>query len=386
MSSQPFRILQLCASLTAGGAERLIHSLVQQLDKRRFEVYICGLSVIEGNVFQSEFERLGLPVFVVGAHKMYSPQLYRTLYRYIVDQRIDLIHTHLTSPDFVGRMIGQLIRVPVVSTLHNVPQDYERDSFYRYWLQRFTARYSATHLIAVSETIRRLFIERWNLPAHKVTTILNGVPMERFLRLAPGVPAAESAQGPLITCIGRLTEQKAHNVFLDAAKLTLAGRPDARFMLIGQGKLEQQLKDQAKALGIADKIDFAGVRYDIPEQLGRSTIFTLSSAWEGMPVSAIEAMAAARPVVLTDVGGVRDLVHTGVDGILVPANKPDALAAAYVELLNNTEHRNNMGLVARERVRDAFSMTTFAARHEALYETILANRRTRSANNRRVQA
>jgi glycosyltransferase involved in cell wall biosynthesis len=157
-------------------------------------------------------------------------------------------------------------------------------------------------------------------------------------------------------------------------------------MLIGQGKLEQQLKDQAKALGIADKIDFAGVRYDIPEQLGRSTIFTLSSAWEGMPVSAIEAMAAARPVVLTDVGGVRDLVHTGVDGILVPANKPDALAAAYVELLNNTEHRNNMGLVARERVRDAFSMTTFAARHEALYETILANRRTRSANNRRVQA
>jgi glycosyltransferase involved in cell wall biosynthesis len=386
MSSQPFRVLQLCASLTAGGAERLIHSLVQQLDTQRFEVYICGLSVIEGNAFQKEFERLGLPVFVVGAHKMYAPKLYRTLYRYINEQRIDLIHTHLTSADFVGRAVGRAMGLPVISTLHNIPQDYEQDSFYRYWLQRVTAGTIATHFIAVSETIRRLFIERWNLPAHKITTILNGVPMERFLNVAPGVPAAEAAQGPLITCIGRLTEQKAHNVFLDAAKLTLASRPDARFMLIGQGKLEQQLKDQARALGIADKIDFAGVRYDIPDQLGRSTIFTLSSAWEGMPVSAIEAMAAARPVVLTDVGGVRDLVHTGVDGVLVPANEPAALAAAYVELLNNTERRNNMGLAAREKVRDAFNMTTFADRHEALYETILANRRTRSANNRRVQA
>jgi glycosyltransferase involved in cell wall biosynthesis len=375
MNKQPFRILELCASLTAGGAEKLIHGLVEKIDRQRFEIYICGLSVIEGNAFQKDFERLGVPVFVAGAHKMYDPKLYRTLRRYVVEHRIDLIHTHLTSADFVGRIIGRSLGLPVISTFQNVPQDYERETFYRYWLERFTALYSATHLIAVSDTIRQLFIERWHIPAHKISMIPNAVAMERFLSVAPGVASKEAQQAPLITNIARLTEQKAQHILLEAARITLAKRPDARFMLIGQGKLEQQLKAQAAELGIAHKVDFAGVRHDIPEQLAQSTIFTLSSAWEGLPLSAIEAMAAARPVVLTDVGGVRDIVKTGINGILVPPGDPEALAAAYLELLNNEQRCLAMGEAARAQVRDTYSVKTIATQHEALYETILADHR-----------
>ena len=370
--STPIRLVYLLSALIPGGAERLVHSLVQHLNRKRIEVHIVALGSLRGNPFKAEFDRLGLPINVLGATKMYHPMVYTGLRRYLIENHIDMMHTHLINPDYIGRIVGRSLGIPVISTMHNVPEDYEREVFYRSWPERATARYLATHLIAVSERIRQMYIKRWGIPQHKITTINNGVPMEHFLSVPSGVPAHEPGQGPLITTIGRLTDQKAQNVLLDAARIVLNLRPDVRFMIVGQGKLEQQLKDQASALGIDKQVDFAGIRYDIPAILGKSTLFVLSSAWEGMPVSAIEAMAAARAVVLTDVGGVRDLVGPEVSGLLVPPQNPSALAQALIELLNDEPRRLAMGEAGRAQVRNEFTMDLFANRHEALYTSILS--------------
>jgi glycosyltransferase involved in cell wall biosynthesis len=371
--SRPIRVLELCSSLTTGGGERQVHGIVQHLDRNRFEPHVCAISVVRGNAFLPEFEQLGVPVTVIGAKNLRSPMAYRALAGYVRREGIDLIHTHLTSADIVGRLVGRWLSVPVVSTLHNVPEDYEKQQRYRYWLERYTSGL-ADHLAFCSEQLRQMFLRRWRLPAHKTSTILNGVAMDVYLAVPAGVPPRPAGLGPLITTIGRLHEQKAQEVLIEAAKFVLAAHPTARFMIVGHGPREEQLKALARQLGLADKIDFAGVRYDIPEVLGQSDIFALSSAWEGLPVVGVEAMAAARPVVMTDVGGVRDLVDHERTGLIVPPGDPAVLAQALIRLLDDDERRREMGQAARARVSRDFSIATTAARYEALFEQILSRR------------
>ncbi|MBV9788510.1 MAG: glycosyltransferase, partial [Chloroflexi bacterium] len=128
--------------------------------------------------------------------------------------------------------------------------------------------------------------------------------------------------------------------------------------------------EQAQRLGIAERVTFTGLRKDIPAVLAQTDIFTLPSLWEGLPLTAIEAMAAARPVVLTDVGGNSELVQSGVNGMIVRPDDVDALANTLVELLNDEQRRTEMGHAARQRVQHDFSIDTIAAQHEALYESI----------------
>lgn len=374
---QRLRILQLCASLSVGGAERLILGLGEHLDRDRFEVHVCALSVLRGNAFQPAFERLGIPVHVVGAQRFYDPRAISAVAHYVRRHNIDIIHTHLTNADVVGRIVGKLTGRPVVSTMHNEPQDYDRQRRDRSALQRLTARYLATCLIAVSRRIREMYIQQWHIPEERIEAIRNAIPMDAYLAVPEQVQHAPNA-GPLVTNIGRLNPQKAQRLLLDAAKLVLAQRPDAHFMIVGQGRLEDQLKEHARALGIAERVTFTGVRHDIPDILAQTDVFMLSSLWEGLPVTAVEAMAAARPVVLTDVGGNRDLVEHGLHGLIVPPGDTSALAQALVYLLGNDQLRRDMGHAARERVRRDFSMETFVHRHEALYQSLCGERHAHS--------
>ena len=373
--SEPIRVLQLCASLTAGGAERLIHGLARTLNRQQFAVHVCALSVVGGNAFQAEFDRDNIPVYVVGARKMFDPRMYLKLIRYIRANNIQIIHTHLTNADFVGRIVGKILGIPVVSTMHNIPKDYDMQKSYAKALEKYTARHAVSHLIAVSERIRQLFIQEWKIAPPMISTIANGVPLSDFLPVPVGVTRATPQDGPMITTIGRLTPQKAQHIFIEAAAHILKQRADARFQIVGRGHLESELKAQAQRLGIAERVEFTGVRHDIPEILAASDVFVLSSAWEGLPVTAIEAMAAARPVVLTDVGGVRDLVEPNQHGLIVPANNAVALAQALLELINNPAKAQTMGAAGRAHVQKAFSMDLFAQNHEQLYASILRQRR-----------
>lgn len=375
MSRQPIKILHLTPSLTVGGAERLLLSLAERLDRSRFEVHVCSLGVVRGNQLQSEFERLALPLYVVGSKRLYDVRSVVGVARYVRSRRIDILHTHQSNADVVGQVVGRLLGRPVVSTMHSVPHNYNRERLYSRWLARMTARYLSTRFIAVSQAVRNAFVREWHIPAERFTTIYNAVPLELYRAIPEGRPDRGTHEGPVIANIGRLGQSKGQHVLLDAAALVLRQRPDARFMIVGQGRLDQQLKEQARALGIADRVIFTGLRHDIPTILAQSDIFVLSSFWEGLPLSAVEAMAAARPVVLTDVGGNRELVEPGAQGLIVPPGDPRALADALLLLSNDEPRRMEMGRAGRARVWRDFNMDTFVAQHEALYEAIWSERR-----------
>jgi glycosyltransferase involved in cell wall biosynthesis len=366
------RILQLVASLSVGGAERLLPGLVGGLDRERFDVRICSLG--RSQALADEIGRLGVPVHVLGIERFYDPRAAAALARFVRAGQIDVIHTHLTEADVVGRIVGRALGVAVVSTLHSLPEGYERQNIHRRALQKLTARHLATRLVAVSPGVRQRFIREWRLPEERIVAINNSVPMEAYLRLPEGVPVVPGA-GPLVTNIGRLSEPKAQDVLLRAAAQVLRARPGTRFWIVGQGPLEARLRAQAAALGISEQVTFTGLRRDIPQILAQSDLFVLSSRWEGLPVTAVEAMAAARPCVLTRVGGVPDLIDDGVEGRLVPPESPEALAAALLELLNDPVRRLAMGRAARARVQRDFGMERYIAQHAALYEAAVGRPR-----------
>lgn len=373
--SRPLRVLHIIDTLSVGGAEQLILSLAKHIDRRMVELHVCGLSVILGNALEGELTALGVPVTVVGARSFYDPRTTLQIMRYIRRHRIDVVHTHLTHADIVGRLAARLNGRPVVSTFHNQPSNYTRERADLRWLEYFTARYLATHLIAVSSRIREMFIAEWKIPGDHISTIYNSVPMDQLLPIPEPSPALITPDEPVITNIGRLARQKGQRVLLEAAKIVVQRYPGARFQIVGQGRLERALRDQAAELGITASITFLGMRRDVPEILAGSDLFVLSSLWEGMPLTVVEAMAAARPMVLTDVGANAELIAHGEQGLIVPPNDAQALADAIIALLADGETRARFGRVAREQVRWRFSMETYTRQHEALYTALATKRR-----------
>lgn len=367
MSKSPLRILQLVSSMTIGGAEQIVLSLAARVDPRRFETHVCSLSVIGENSLQPEFERLHIPLLTLNSRRFYDPAALRAVHKYARQQQIDLIHTHLTDADVVGRLVGHALRIPVLSTMHNMPHNYARQRRDRYWLERFTARYLVTHLVGVSPKIRDLYISQWGIPEDHISAIYNSVRMEPFLAVPAGVPDARWYPGPVITNVARLNPQKAQRLLLEAAPAVLQSYPQATFLLVGKGHLENELRQQAQALGISQHVIFTGVRHDIPDILSQTDVFVLPSRWEGLPLSAIEAMAAARAVLVTDVGGNSELVESGRSGIVIPAADVEALTDGLLALLANEAARLALGAAARQRVQLLFSTERFIQQYEAVY-------------------
>lgn len=368
------RVLHIVETLWLGGAQRLLPGLVANLDPQRFEGHIVAL---HDGPLRQEFESARLPLTVLGVQRFYEPRVVSTIGQLACVWQADVIHTHLTGADIVGRIVGAASGIPVISTMHNVPRDYDQQKWHRRALQRLTARTLASRLVMVAPGIGEEYVRQWGIPASRIVTINNSVPMAPYLAIAEGV--ADSIP-PTVTTIGRLSEQKAHHLLLAAARLVLDKRPETRFRFVGEGRLEAALRQQAQDLGIAHAVSFDGLRHDIPAILAETHVFVLSSLWEGLPVTAVEAMAAARPVVLTDVGGCRDLVTPGVEGWLVPPGDVEALAAALLEALADPERQRLYGRRGREKVRRTFGLEQYIHGHEQLYESLaVARGRTRVA-------
>jgi glycosyltransferase involved in cell wall biosynthesis len=171
----------------------------------------------------------------------------------------------------------------------------------------------------------------------------------------------------------RLTRQKGIEYLLQAASQVQG----ADFVIAGDGPERGELEAQAGALGVADRAIFAGHRADMPELLSECDLFVLPSLFEGLPLAVLEAMAAGKPVVATDVGGTAEAVLNGETGLIVPPRDAGALAMAIRRVLDKPEWATAMGAAGRERARCEFSAETMVRRTTEVYEAILGRRQSR---------
>jgi glycosyltransferase involved in cell wall biosynthesis len=263
----------------------------------------------------------------------------------------------------------------VVASVHNV---YTRDKkIHRRMINRYLARYT-DKVVAVSGAVRKDIIKYDGLAAGKVDVIRNGVNIERFsnidcsalkseLNIAPGVP--------VIGTVGRLTLQKGQKFLLESISKLKDKFPGIVLLVVGDGPLRVELEDYAEKIRIRNNVKFLGVRRDIPELLSAMDIFVLPSLWEGLTNALIEAMAAGKPVIATDIPQIREIVDSGNYGILVPVKQSDAIAQAVEQLLNDTPLAGDYGRAAYKRASSAFSIDDTVKKYTKLYENILEGKK-----------
>jgi len=233
--------------------------------------------------------------------------------------------------------------------------------------------------IAVSGSTRDFLVRERHVPAARVRLIWNGAPLDEFahppagarerVRAAWGVAPEELAIGT----IGRLSEQKGQRDLLDAAARVVRSEPRARFVLVGDGDLRPTLEAQASALGLGDRLIFAGHRTDVPSVLAALDVVCISSTYEGTPLALFEAMAAGRAIVSTAVDGCREVLAHERTALLSPARDPAALARNLERVLAEESLRRALGAAAGAESR-RYDIAECVRQIEALYDEVLAER------------
>jgi glycosyltransferase involved in cell wall biosynthesis len=236
-----------------------------------------------------------------------------------------------------------------------------------------------TRIIAVSEQVKRDLVDYRVANPDKISVIPLGFELQPFLDSANQRGSFRRELGvsngaPLVGIVGRIFPIKNHRLFLNAAARVAAEEKAARFVVVGDGALRQQMEEHANGLGIADRVIFTGWRRDLPRIYADLDVLVVSSNNEGTPVSAIEAMASGCPVVATRVGGLPDLIEDGETGCLVPQRDADALATAVLRLLRDRATARRIGQAARAKVAERFTTERLVADIERLYTDLLSEK------------
>jgi glycosyltransferase involved in cell wall biosynthesis len=218
----------------------------------------------------------------------------------------------------------------------------------------------ADRVIVNADEIRAALLEAPWIRPDAVTVVHNGVDLERFAAPADGAAFRRELDipptAPLLLNVGALTPQKDQATLLRAAARLRISHPEAYVAVVGEGFLRDDLAALAQELGVADRVRLAGFRTDVRPALAAADLFVLSSDNEGMPWVLLEALAAGRPIVATDVSGTRACVEDGVNGRIVPPSAPDALAAACAALIDDPATRVRMGAAARTIAAERFDV------------------------------
>lgn len=375
------RVLEVIFANTLGGAEVLLREMLRVADRARFEWHVC---LLRRRAPWEEFERLSRET-ELGLHHVpcgvgLDPLCLWRLRRLIRRHRFDIVHTHLFRADVHGRLAARWAGVPVVlSTIHVFRT--RHSGLLREALDRWTARL-ADRVIGCTDSITAVAAQTLRLSPDKALTIPNGTPLQPFLAPPDPTPLrAEFGLAPdeaVVGTVGRLTEEKNQADFLRMARAVHAQRPRTRFLIVGDGPCRGELERLGTSLGLHGRVVFTGPRRDIPALMNLMDVFVLSSRWEALPVTILEAMAAGTPCVATDVGGCRDVVRPGDTGWLVPPGDPDALARAVLAILADPDQAATVTARARALVVERHSIEHFTRAMEDLYEGLLSERGPRT--------
>jgi L-malate glycosyltransferase len=365
-------VLWLIKGLGPGGAERLLTLSAKRRDRSRFRVRAAYL-LPHKTALVGDLEREGVPVVCLSSQGQRDPRWLWALRRSLVEDPVDVVHAHSPLTAVGARLV--LLTLPrsrrprMVTTDHSlwdghVPTMRIADAA--------TCRLDDAHL-TVSAAVRASMPARLRTRAEVVAHGID-VDQVRADGAARAEVRAELGIGPdelVIGTVANFRPVKAYPDLLDAAVRVVAARPGVRFVAVGQGPQEAEMRARHEALGLGDRMLLLGHRTDAVRVMGACDVFCLASLHEGLPVALMEALALGLPVVATDVGGIREVVDPGVEAILVRPSHPEEIAAALVELIDDEPMRAQMGAAAKRR-GDSLSIESAVRRTEAVYLRVSA--------------
>lgn len=368
---EPVRVLHLLWSLQRGGAELLLLDLLRRYNHECYTHAVCCLG--EDGPLRREFEACSLPVYVLGKRRMSEIVRVSLSGRRVVREwKPDIIHIHRNGPDIWGQIVAHVGGVRHVVVTEHSPYTARPESLegglggLRTGLRRVMRRQIGM-TIAISEAVKQEALQRRMVNPLAVTVINNGVDTQRF---SPAQPRPTDST-VLIGAAGRFVSLKGFDYFIRAAAQVAKRSMGVRFVLAGWGEEEGRLRKLVQDCGLAEFFEFAGEVSDMPSFLRKLDFFVFPSLREGFGLSLVEAMSCGLPCVAADVDGVREIVDSGHDGLLVSPGEVDAIAIALTRYLENREFARRVGVAARTTVLHRFQIEDMVKRYEAVYADLV---------------
>ncbi len=371
------RVLEMIDKPFLGGGQVTVLTLARGLDREIFEVIVASE---EGGPLVDELEKMGIRHVPVKLGKYLGLSVARTIAELLRDNAVDIPHTHGGIAGLYGRLAARKAGTPaVVHTVHGIHYlHYRNPAAKRAFiaLERRLSRFTDAVVFVSAADMEKAVRLRLALPP-KARIIRNGVtPIARERLRDPAAVRAElGAVGkPLVVAVSRLHRQKGVEFLLRAVPLVRAEIPDVRVVVAGGGPLAKRLGTELKALRIVDNAALLGERKDALDILAAADLFVLPSLWEGLPYVLVEAAALGKPIVATDIDGVREVIRSGATGVLVPPRDPGALAASILLLLKDKAFADSLGAAARAEIPPKFSIERMMGETESLYLEVLSRK------------
>jgi glycosyltransferase involved in cell wall biosynthesis len=352
------RLLFVCPDMRTGGAERHWATLIAALARRGADVRVLCIAE-EGGLF-GDLAGAGVPAACIHMRRRGDPRAWRRALAF-ARPRPDVVISRGVSGQFVGEAIARRARAPHVVNEHT-PLTPAGELLPMRQHQRVLTRLIAPRVDRVIAVTRRQIdpLARLGYRRERIEVIANGV------FDSARAPAAAQGGDFTVLCAARLEREKGVGVFIHAVAAARRSRPEIRGLVAGEGPEQPLLERLASGSGV----ELLGVRDDVPDLMAAAHAVALTSEAEALPMTVLEAMAAARPVIVTDVGGMAEAVADGETGLLVPAGDAGAAARALVELASDRGRAQRMGEAGRARQRELFDGERMVDAYERLLESV----------------
>jgi glycosyltransferase involved in cell wall biosynthesis len=361
------------------GAEVQAYTLLKALSGNP-DLELMAIVLNEGKLAE-KLKQAGIETTVIDESKYGFFAILKKCKDLLHHKNVDIVHSHRRKEDVLAGLLKRSRHACfAVQTVHGASEPFRgikwlKEKIYAV-LNGYVTDHYFDHIIAVSDDLKVRIGE--GLTRGRLTTVHNSIdlsavkPTKSLNDIRRELNLSENQ--PVIGSAGRMVPVKGFDVFLRAARTILEKKPDAAFLLAGDGPLLAQLKQLAKKLGIDGRVHFLGFRDDITDILNCLDIFVVSSHHEGVPTVVLEVMALGKAVVATAVGGIKEIIESDVSGILVRAGDADAIAAACDKVLDNDDLREKIVHAARETVEREFSSANQAQRMADIYQQLVSKK------------
>lgn len=364
MTTKKPKILHLITGLEIGGAEVMLAQVLPKLTN--FEHVVCSLTT-KGPIGQ-KIEENGIKVYELIGGKKLSLSAISEFGNIIKKEEPDIISTRLIHADIFGRVFGHFYGIQtVICGLESVLEDKKYNKFFI--LERLTT-FLVTKYFAVSNAVKNKYTNKAKIKPPRIEVVYNGIDLEKFNDL-PDKEAAKKTLGYtgsdiLIGYVAKLRAERNHSSLITAFSLLVKKFPGTRLVIAGDGPEKENLIKLSKDLHVSERVDFLGNRNDVPLILKSLDVFVSPSAYEGMSIAILEAMASGLPIVASDIEPNRELIENNVDGYLVDPFNPSAIAERISALIENPGTQTVFASKAKERSKK-FSIENTVNKLDKLY-------------------
>lgn len=361
MELEKQNILFIVRTMGLGGTENVVLQLCEIFSGRVNKIVVCS----SGGVHEKKLQEMGIKHYTIPdiASKKIANMLkcYRCIKSIMENERITVVHSHHRMAAFYAEITAKK-NVIKIANAHNTFTDKKGLTCFAY---------RNTQVVAVGEQVKKNLTEYFKIPSKQICVIHNAVKTFDGKIIPIKELNQEQIKGKvLIGNIGRLSKQKGMRYFIEAAEITAKKHPEARFIIVGDGEEKEQLYQLVQTKKLQEKVLFLGYHNDIQNVMSQLDFVVLSSLWEGLPLTPIEAYSVGKTVIGTAVDGTPEIIRDGVDGYLIEPCNPVQLAEKMNWLIEHPEIRGKMEIQANERYHMKFSFERMRSSYVDFYKKL----------------